>query len=226
MRRNKGRTARNWGLTFRPGFFYAIFGVTRGFMGVDRGFPQTSPAMITLPIPKGGLLAALLLFVASIVTAQNATTTGAASSKPPAATGSITGLVVDGEGKPVANVSIGYISKTERNAHAEAVYAVPATGVTPRVVQAAVANMTPEQRKAAAATQARIDPDGIYMGGTPAGKTDAKGAFTIKNLPADEYIVTARNSDESGSVQPVVVKAGAETKLPKPIKLYPMALGD
>jgi len=176
---------------------------------------------------KGDLLAVLLLSVALIVTAQNTSTTGAtASTTPVAATGSITGLVVDGEGKPIANISVGYISKTERKAHADAAYAAPAPGVTPRGFQAAVANMTPERRKAAAETEARIDPDGIYMGGTPAGKTDAKGAFTIKNLPADEYIVTARNSDESGSVQPVVVKAGAETKLPKPIKLYPMALGD
>jgi hypothetical protein len=184
--------------------------------------------MNTLSVLKGGLLAVLLLSVASMVGAQNTSATGATVSPAPVvATGSITGLVVDGEGKPVANVSIGYISKTERKAHANAVYAEPVPGAVSRAgFQAAVANMTSEQRKAAAATQARIDPDGIYAGGTPAGKTDAKGAFTIKNLPADEYVITAMNRNESGSVQPVEVKAGAETKLPKPIKLFPMALGD
>jgi len=184
---------------------------------------ESNNNMNTPPIPKGSLLAVALMAVAAVVSAQNTSTTGAtASTSPPVATGSISGTVVNVnvDGKPMANVSIAYISETQRKARLEADYAALARWATPQSGSLAAVVITPEQRKTASEILARKDLDSIYDEGILAGKTDAKGTFTIKNLPPDQYIVTVINGENWCSVQSVVVKAGAETKLPEPIKMW------
>jgi hypothetical protein len=73
-------------------------------------------------------------------------------------------------------------------------------------------------------------PPARYRGSIPAGFTDDKGAFTIKDLPPGIYIVGAlltvtRANEQSGSMQPVEVKQGAQADLPNPIKLVREGLG-
>jgi hypothetical protein len=116
--------------------------------------------------------------------------------------GSISGLVVDTDGDPAADVLI---------------------GLTP----------DPEMR-----SRSEVDEKVIYPAGMPRTVTDENGAFTISGLPPGIYIITGSlNSPHSplylagvprwiaddwrmdGSVSFVEVKAGAETKLPKPMEL-------
>ncbi len=72
-----------------------------------------------------------------------------------------------------------------------------------------------------------IDSGNTYVGGNPAGTTDAQGQFTLKELPRGLYVVTAVVDLGAGiapqlaSMQPVEVKSGGETKLPQPLKLLP-----
>jgi hypothetical protein len=85
--------------------------------------------------------------------------------------------------------------------------------------------MTPERRQAAIESQSQLRPTGTYPAGIPTTIADVNGKFTIPDLPPGTYIITAGlvgargGWSIEGSVQPVEVKEGAETILPKPIKL-------
>lgn len=59
--------------------------------------------------------------------------------------------------------------------------------------------------------------------------TDATGTFTIRDLPADVYIVTAELTDgarqQTMTHPPVEVKEGEETKIVEPLKMFQMNRG-
>lgn len=68
-----------------------------------------------------------------------------------------------------------------------------------------------------------------FPGGEFMTVTDATGTFTIRDLPADVYIVTAELTDgarqQTMTHPPVEVKAGEETKIVEPLKMFQMNRG-
>jgi len=140
--------------------------------------------------------------------------------------GSISGLVVDTNGDPAANVliSIG-VRRSEAELRAAAVIrytptppdAPPGAGF-----QAAVDKMTPERREAAIAAAAK---GVVYAAVVPVTLSDGRGKFTIPNLPPGDYRITGDLIATSGgwrlaaSLQPVTVEAGSEIRLNDPLKL-------
>jgi hypothetical protein len=109
----------------------------------------------------------------------------ASAASPLKRVGSITGVVVDASGAPVANAAIAIAANANADSN-------------------------------------RIDPPIL------ATLSNSNGTFTIINLqPGATYLLTASvlsakdNSRLDGSVQPVEVKEGAQTKLPDPLQLHP-----
>jgi len=136
---------------------------------------------------------------------------------PPRTLGAISGVVFDVKGQPAVHAAISYSTVSEFTYNRPPVPGSPYAaniGRTPRL-QTNPKLMLPPAR---------------YRGSIPAGFTDDKGAFTIKDLPPGTYIVGAlltvtRTNEQSGSMQPVEVRQGAQTDLSNPIRLVREALG-
>jgi hypothetical protein len=136
---------------------------------------------------------------------------------PPGTLGSISGLVLDVSSQPAVHAAVSYSPVSEFTYNRPPVPGSPYAaniGRSPRL-QTNPKLMLPPAR---------------YRGSIPAGFTDDKGAFTIKDLPPGTYIVGAlltvtRANEQSGSMQPVEVKQGAQADLPNPIKLVREGLG-
>ncbi len=123
-------------------------------------------------------------------------TTSDVAVNPDVAPGSISGIVLDGDGDPAEYVLIGLTN---------------------------IADMSQPTRGRPQA----IREDSTYSSGLPITLSNERGEFTIKGLPPGTYIVTGvlgaaqggRAWSINGSVQPIEVKAGAETKISRPLKL-------
>ncbi|HVT79681.1 MAG TPA: hypothetical protein VHM90_03410 [Phycisphaerae bacterium] len=120
--------------------------------------------------------------------------------------GSISGVAVDGAGNRIPGARVSWTRPDDFNPPP-----VTGSGYAKNIIKLPTPPNPPMVRSNA-----------VYPAGTPAGVTDNRGEFVIRNLPAGIYIIAIDGAGpraNAGSYQPVEVKAGAETKLPTPINV-------
>jgi len=124
---------------------------------------------------------------------------GNLSPKAQSTAGAITGVVLDPDGNPAANVLIGLARPGDPGLSAFSMNVLLLSGGT-QMLQ-------------------------LFRGGRAAALTDEKGAFSLRDLPPGNYVLTAHlGGTESGwemlaSVNQVQVKVGATTPLSQPVQL-------
>jgi protocatechuate 3,4-dioxygenase beta subunit len=105
------------------------------------------------------------------------------------ATGTVSGTVVDKDGKAVANASVGVFTADMQHKH-----------------------KADKQAEAAEGDKDKADKAGKEKGDKPKpvgeATTDAEGKFTIKDVPAGDYVVRVNVKGQGRAVQKVSVKAG------------------
>ncbi len=105
------------------------------------------------------------------------------------ATGTVSGTVVDKDGKAVANASVGVFTADMQHKHKAEKQAEAAEG---------------DKDKAHHAGKEKGDKPKAVAEGV----TDSEGKFTIKDVPAGDYVVRVNVKGQGRAVQKVTVKAG------------------
>ena len=106
--------------------------------------------------------------------------------------GTVSGVVVDANGKGVASANVAIVAASD----------LPER---------------PKKDKKEAGGEEKPKGDKPAKGNRPEpiakGKTDSEGKFTLADVPAGEYVVVARAKDAGNARQSVTVTAGQETKV-------------